>query len=188
VSEQCYFAAPYQRVERRWEEGRRARDWPAEDLREALRIHRHQWQETYVRLLLGYHCFDRGEREAALGHLIHGRQIATNYWKETESPRLLLSLEHAFVAARCGRPLDETEALLELAPQAKDAREDMVWIADRARAAVMIVRGDPSALALIDRLDAELRTRPNAEMDNIQAEIDWVQAMRDDFFLQQRSA
>ncbi|MGV3614264.1 MAG: hypothetical protein ACO1SV_02910 [Fimbriimonas sp.] len=165
-----------------WESGQRARNWSIDDIEEALRFHRHRWQEAHVRVFLAYHHFDSDRKSQALGQWAFAYRMVEATWSEDEIFRWTVMLEYAFVAARCGRPLDATDDMLVQAHRASGLDPYIPILMTRAKAAQLVARKDRRAFEHIEIVDRYLRSQSDAEQDNIQAELDWLQDMRNDLF------
>lgn len=176
------FCPAAERVQAQWYGGQRPRDWSAEDLEEALRIHRHQWQEVRVREMIAYRALDLGEFEAAQAQLAHACLIGADIWDLDHLPFLVLHLEWIYICARSGKPHDQTEALIARAWTRVKDHEPIAYLASRAQAALSLFQGDPKALDHIEDAASRVRSRPDAEQDLVQAELYWLQDMRNEYF------
>lgn len=60
--------------------------------------------------------------------------------------------------------------------------ESIPYVMTRVKAAEMLLDGDPGAMEHIEVAARWIKQRPFAEKDNWQAELDWLQAMRNEYF------
>jgi len=167
------YPAGIRSVQRLWNAGTRARDWDIDSIQAGIAKCKGTPREPYCRLMAYYHAHDCGDNEEAYSQIKTATSILKPAALETNFGQNL-NLELAYIRGILYIDLPEAKATVENAIPSLSHRLLLL----RASASVQIALNEGDPLDTLRQATLEIEATPGRMLDNMQAERDWQEALR----------
>lgn len=160
-------------VQAAWSFGSRARDWDLNLIEKGIQKRLGTSQEPYCRLMAYYHHHDSGDNEQAYAQVKRACEFYQEKGQTTPLSKLV-NLELAYIMGILYVDLPFAKQITHVVYQG--SKSSILYL--RAKASVEIATGESDPIATLNFLEERLAAQPSRNQDNMQAERDWLQALR----------
>lgn len=163
----------YYVIQKLWDRGVRARDWPLSVILDLLKNPESDIFKYQYHLVAYYAYLDRRlYRDAAVHIAAAEQEVNRHNWEEYHHVTAIL-LERSFILSHLRLNLELSNSLINRVDFPLDDQEPLRF---RARAALQVAQGNiPAARNLADEAARRIRELHPEIKPNIQAEFDWLE-------------